>query len=233
MSAFAAFSLIFVAGFFPALIWLWLVLTEDRVHPEPRKRLVISFLVGMLCVLLVLPFQHLAYISILIPPLVLLVWAFLEELLKFASSYIFALRTRDVDEPLDEIIYLAAVALGFAAAENILFIAEPILTGNISEGLLIAHARFLGSTLIHLLCAVIIGIFLAETFFEKRLWIRILSGCVGVGVATIFHSLYNLFVLSSGAEYLVLSFLGLWLTAGIIMFYTHHSKVKYVINHTS
>lgn len=233
MHLFAQFSLIFIAGFFPALIWLWLVLSEDRVHPEPRRRLIISFLIGMLCVLLVLPFQHLIFISIVIPSLIILLWAFAEEILKFVSSYIFALRTRDVDEPLDEIIYLAAVGLGFAAAENILFIAEPILSGNIDGGLLIAHARFLGSTLVHLLAAVIIGIFLAETFFEKRLWIRFCAGCIGVGVATIFHSLYNLSVLSAGAGELVLSFLGLWLTAGIIMFYTHHSKRKYIIKHTS
>ncbi len=47
-----------ILGIVPALLWLWFWLKED-VHPEPLKMITLSFLGGMVAVVLVLPFQQL------------------------------------------------------------------------------------------------------------------------------------------------------------------------------
>src|SRR5262249_56515294 len=47
-----------------------------------------------------------------------------EELLKLMVVYFYAYRRQEFDEPLDGVIYSAAAALGFAAVENIVYLAE-------------------------------------------------------------------------------------------------------------
>ena len=58
------FILAFILGFVPALVWLWFWLTEDRDHPEPKRMIALAFFVGCLTVLLVLPFQKVAFQTI-------------------------------------------------------------------------------------------------------------------------------------------------------------------------
>jgi len=45
-------------------------------------------------------------------------WAVAEESLKFIFAYLFVLRNKAVNEPVDVVIYMITVALGFAALEN-------------------------------------------------------------------------------------------------------------------
>jgi RsiW-degrading membrane proteinase PrsW (M82 family) len=51
------FILAFSLGLLPAVFWLWFWLKEDR-HPESAKMITLSFVGGMLAVVLVLPFQQ-------------------------------------------------------------------------------------------------------------------------------------------------------------------------------
>jgi protease PrsW len=221
-------TLIFAAGFIPALLWLWLVLSEDRANPEPRKRLVISFLAGAVAVLVVLPFQEYIFDSPVSFAAMILLWALSEEIIKFAFSAVFALHTKDADEPIDEIIYLAATALGFAAFENMLFLWEPLMTGNISQGVIIAHMRFVGSTLVHLVSSIIIGTFLAETFFSSR-FKKVLMVFVGIFIATLFHASYNLLIMDTSNASVLPTFMALWVTALSVLSYAHHLKKRYII----
>ena len=46
-----------VAGVIPALLWLWFWLREDREHPEPKGLLLITFFLGVIAVLFVLPIE--------------------------------------------------------------------------------------------------------------------------------------------------------------------------------
>ena len=227
-----------VAGLIPAVIWLGLILFEDREHPEPRKRLVYSFAAGMLGVLLVLPYQLIA--KQLIDPDMLKtgifalgiqygIFAFLEETMKFALTYIFALRTRDVDEPLDEIVYLAAVALGFAALENSLFLLNPLISGEIGTAFLITNIRFVGATLVHLVSAVIIGVFMANSFYKPKRT-RLLMAFCGILVATVFHTLYNIFLKTAGTGDLFAVFLSLWVVAGYVLLWMHFFRKRYIMS---
>ena len=36
-----------IGGMLPALFWLWFWLQEDKLHPEPRSRIMLAFLGGM------------------------------------------------------------------------------------------------------------------------------------------------------------------------------------------
>src|SRR5262245_18594707 len=47
----------------------------------------------------------------------------IEELLKLLVVYLYAYRREEFDEPLDGVIFSAAAALGFAAVENVFYLA--------------------------------------------------------------------------------------------------------------
>jgi len=215
------FTLIIVAGFLPALLWLWLILKEDRVHPEPRMRLILSFLGGMMSVVAVIPLQILLVQAYSQQPFLTIGLAAIEEIAKFAFAYYFALKTFDADEPVDEIIYMVTTALGFAALENSLFLAAPILDGNYLNGLLIAHARFLGSTLVHVAGSGIIGIALARTFYKKNKTGTLLLGLI---IATALHSLYNLLIINNDKSSIALAFSGLWFICIVLIYVVNHVK---------
>ena len=118
------FMVAFILGLLPALLWLWFWLKED-IHPEPAKMITLSFLGGMLSVLLVLPFQKLVYDYIKNAYLLsFVIWAASEEIFKFLFVYFIALKRKVTDEPVDDIIYLIISALGFVTFENTLFLIE-------------------------------------------------------------------------------------------------------------
>jgi RsiW-degrading membrane proteinase PrsW (M82 family) len=75
---------------------------------------------------IVLPLEKFA-LQYLSGPQLLFSWACIEELTKFAAAFFIALRARVFDEPLDAVIYMVTVALGFSAAENTLFLMNPLI----------------------------------------------------------------------------------------------------------
>src|SRR5262249_54494487 len=141
-----AASLAFLGGLIPALFWLWFWRKEDSAHPEPKQLMLLAFLAGMLAVPLVLPFQQWVVSSFDNQPLILALWAMTEEVMKLLVAYVLILRKKAVDEPLDGLVYLITVALGFAALENALFIMNPLVAGKIIDGLVTGDLRFIGAT---------------------------------------------------------------------------------------
>lgn len=223
------FTLIFCSGFLPALLWLWLILKEDRVHPEPRMRLVLSFLGGMAGVLAVLPLQIFIVDNLNFgQPTLTIVLAATEEITKFLFCFFIALHTKDTDEPIDEVIYLAATALGFAALENSLFLTTPLISGQLGQGLAIANARFLGSTLVHVVSSGTIGIFLAGVFYKKDKFFAVLCGLV---IAVALHASYNLLIIDGNRYDIALAFSGLW-TACLVLLYVVNC-VKHMVYKTT
>ena len=79
--------------------------------------------------------------------MLLLVWAAIEELVKFSAISLVALRSVYFDEPVDALIYMITVALGFAAIENSLFLLAPLLDGDLTGSLLTGNLRYMGATL--------------------------------------------------------------------------------------
>jgi len=109
-----------------------------------------------------------------------------EEAVKLVPVFIVVLLSRQVNEPVDLIIYGSLSALGFATVENILYFT--------SYGLNIAYTRFLSSTVLHL----------AMTGFVCYCWakaryIRVRSPVFAIGfgflLAVVAHGLYDYFLL--------------------------------------
>ncbi|MDO8620632.1 MAG: PrsW family glutamic-type intramembrane protease [bacterium] len=214
-----------VGGVLPTLFWLWFWLREDRLHPEPRSLIFLSFTWGMLVVLLALPLEQWMWNITSNMTLVIIGWAILEEVLKLVASYRGALRDRANNEPIDSLIYLITTALGFAALENTLFLAGVFKTGGFVDGLDLGILRFVGATLLHVVSSGALGFFLALGFY-KRGSIKKIDAGVGLVVAIILHVLFNLFILKSEGNglYTLTVFAFVWLA--IILLLVGFEKIK-------
>lgn len=219
------FFLAFILGLIPALIWLWFWLKED-VHPEPAKMITLSFMGGMLAVLVVLPIQKVIYNYFYdFEFIAFTLWAFVEEMAKFLFVYFIALKNKVTDEPVDDIIYLIISALGFVTFENALFMIEPVSIGNVVGTILNGNLRFIGASLLHIMASATIGICMGLSFYksktEKRVYILF-----GIILATILHTAFNLFILKGPQENIFFIFGMVWLS--IIVLLLLFEKVKHV-----
>lgn len=189
-------------GILPALLWLWFWLKEDREHPEPRVRIAASFLTGMGVVFLALPLERIACSLIVNGSCSSLgenealatTLALIEELVKFLGVYIIAFHSRYFDEPVDALIYLITVALGFSAMENTLYLLNITTEQGFAMGLINGNLRFIGATLLHVASSAVLGIMIAFTFYRHRVE-RILWALVGVIIAGLLHTIFNLSII--------------------------------------
>ncbi len=213
-------------GVLPALVWLWYWTREDKLHPEPRRLLLLAFIVGGISVLLAIPLQHLAReilgASTMSAPLII-AWAGIEESLKYLVALIAILWRKAVDEPIDMLIYMLTVALGFSAVENTLFLISPIATDGLVTAVVTGNFRFFGATLLHLLSSSVVGIMLALSFYKASM-MRINYTIVGVILAIILHAVFNLFILSSTGGGVVKVFAFVWI--GIVILLLFFEKIK-------
>ena len=155
--------------------------------------------------------------------LLLLAWAAIEEVFKFLAAYVVALRMRVFDEPLDAVVYMVTVALGFSALENTLFLMGPLGSGDILRTIVTGDLRFIGATLLHTLASATIGVALALTFY-KRASVRVLAAMGGVVLAVVLHALFNFFILQGGSKATFWIFLCIWF--GIVAILLLVERVK-------
>ncbi len=220
------FSLL--GGIIPAVIWLLFWLREDSKRPEPRGMLMLSFFAGMLAVPLVIPFQK--YFEI--PgstTTTFLIWAGLEEFFKFFVAFFVAIRQEDDNEPVDGLIYMLTVALGFSAMENAIFIFNPLSIGNIAESLVTGNVRFIGASLLHTLCSAVIGIGLGLSFYKNtsaKVWSVIISLILAIAL----HTGFNLFIMKeqSGTTFATFGFV--WIAIVVLMLFFEKVKSIYPVN---
>ncbi|MBI2100342.1 MAG: PrsW family intramembrane metalloprotease [Candidatus Vogelbacteria bacterium] len=221
----------FLGGLLPAIIWLWFWLKEDRAHPEPRALVAVVFIAGGLAVVPAYWLEK-SGLEIMAPlfghqlGLTVTLWALIEESLKFLAVYIFALRGRWFDEPVDAMVYMITGALGFAAAENSLFLLSTFVThGQPVIFLLTGNLRFLGATVVHLVASSIVGGFVGLAFYsQRRRRLAYLAG--GLLTATLLHALFNYFIITAKSEGVLKIFVLLWATAIFVIFFFERVKAK-------
>ena len=214
----------FLGGLLPALIWLYVWLREDSRCPEPRGLLMIAFVAGMVAVPLVLPLQKIALLY-LAPGLPLIVaWATAEEVLKYVVAAVAVLWRRAVNEPIDLVIYMLTVALGFAAAENMLFLINPLAGGNLIDSFITGNLRFIGSTLLHVLASGTIGFALAFSYTRKRA-ARTGFAALGLILAIALHAGFYFLILGAHGEYTLTAFLAVW--SGAVVLFALFEILKY------
>lgn len=198
-------------GLLPGFAWLLFYLRED-LHPEPKRLIALAFVNGAAFAFLALGAQLISQ-DILetygIPVLgvtAFILFAIIEEALKFAAAYTAIHRRREFDEPVDAMIYMITAALGFATVENIGVVSAPagevLLLANVFQ---LVTFRFVGATLLHTLTSGIVGYYWALGIarfgkMEKQI-------IKGVLVASILHAIFNLIILRYGDILFALIFL--------------------------
>ncbi|MFH1894514.1 MAG: PrsW family intramembrane metalloprotease [Patescibacteria group bacterium] len=217
----------------PGLIWLFYFLKKD-VHPEPKRMILKIFFLGMLsalpAALIEAGFQQLepgkiffikalgydlaAFLSVLVGV------ALVEEVLKYLVVQGKILRSSELDEPMDLVLYMIVAALGFATLENIfIFFSPEIFPYTLQETFSLAVFRFISATFLHALCSGAIGFFLALSFCEiKRKKLLVPTGFT---IAILLHGLYNFSIMNLegifrfGVPLVILISLAIFITLGI------------------
>ena len=211
----------FAGGVLPALAWLWFWRREDSVHPEPRRLIALAFLAGMVAVAVVIPMEKFAASYLKTQDLWLLtaastttltfiIWSAMEEIIKYVMAKLTVLRRREDDEPIDPVIYMVTVALGFAAAENTLFLLSPLSGDSLLQTVLTGNLRFVGATLLHVLSSAVIGAAIGIAFYKSRRAKRWYT-FIGVILAILLHSTFNFLILNTPEEHLLRTFGLVWI----------------------
>jgi RsiW-degrading membrane proteinase PrsW (M82 family) len=219
----SAFAYALIGGILPALFWLWFWIQEDKLHPEPRGRILFAFWGGMVAVLLAYPLEKIVRTRFGLTFPTIIGWAVIEEILKFAAAYFTALRSKAYDEPIDAPEYLITAALGFAAIENVFFILAPLLDGNIAQGLATGNMRFIGASLLHVVTSGVLGYCIGREFYQGRL-AKYSWRAVGLLLAVSLHALFNQFILYDSGSKTLLAFSLVWIAClGILLLF---EKIK-------
>jgi len=130
--------------------------------------------------------------------------------MKYLAARFTVLRRREDDEPIDPVIYMVAVALGFAAVENTLFLLSPLSGNTLLESVLTGNLRFVGATLLHVLSSAAIGVALGLAFYKSEAAKRVYA-FFGVIIATFLHGAFNFFILNTPEEHLLRTFGFVWI----------------------
>ncbi len=207
----------FMGGILPALLWLWFWLKEDRLHPEPKRLIIWTFVIGMATVIVALPaeqgihyfLQKYGMLGVMNGLLILFLWAMAEEILKYLAAKKAALSGKEYDEPIDALIYMITAALGFAALENVIFLIAVCADYGLFYGFITGNLRFVGATLLHILSSAVVGSAIAFSFFHKENYRR--NVIWGLLFATLLHTLFNYFIIKSGEQNLFQVLLPFWL----------------------
>jgi RsiW-degrading membrane proteinase PrsW (M82 family) len=184
-----------------ALLWLIYFDFMDSLHKEPRVLLAAAFALGAGAALLGLgvyaalerlgvpaipgpaPKEILLYCLLVIGPV--------EEGCKFAVARAIVFRWRAFNEPIDGLVYAAALAIGFATFENLLYLVHlPYL--DTSEQL----ARAATSPLTHSLFSAIWGFGVAHAAFDATSrWGRWRWQLGALVVSALLHGFYDALLL--------------------------------------
>jgi RsiW-degrading membrane proteinase PrsW (M82 family) len=201
-----------------ALFWLQYFDLKDAIAPEPRTRLVMAFVLGIAAGLMAFGVYGVAPLLGLPTdpgdtPREAALYCFgvvgpLEEGMKFLVARVVVFRWKHFDEPVDGIVYGCAVALGFAALENFVFIPTLPLVEQL--------ARAVASPLTHSLWAAIWGIGCSRALLGRRgpaYRIAWQTGTLALSMAL--HGLYDYVIVAHGAT-LVASAIALVVWAYVI-----------------
>jgi RsiW-degrading membrane proteinase PrsW (M82 family) len=221
-----------LGGVLPALFWLWFWLKEDKRQPEPKSRIALSFICGMLAVWPAIEIER--FLCGVINPgmctgavmpsfLLITLWASTEEILKYIFTFFSSFwKNKHNDEPLDPIIYLITAALGFSALENTFFLFNVIDINTITQSIVVGNSRFLGATLLHTASSAAIGVMMGLSYYKKPKT-KIFFLFTGILISIALHTVFNLLIINLKKD-LFFIFAGVWIL--IILLIVIIEKIK-------
>ncbi len=189
----------------PSLVWMFYYLQKDS-HPEPKRFIFYVFVAGAISALLAYffqvrmysflhPFDLVARTAPLLALLILIlkeffVVAFSEEFFKYLAVFAVIMRSPELDDPVDIVIYMITAALGFAAMENFFLLYSLGPDFIVEQMAIISLLRFAGATFLHALASGVLGLFLVYAYHKSN---RLLV-FLGFLIATAIHGTYNMLV---------------------------------------
>jgi RsiW-degrading membrane proteinase PrsW (M82 family) len=200
----------------PAFLWL------DRFEPEPRGVLFFAFGWGA-CVATVISLVFNTTADVILTRAGAGGWTavvsapIVEETTKgLAVLLIFLVRRKDFDGVVDGIVLAGMSAAGFAATENILYLAGANFSTGTSGLLTIFVLRGLILPFTHPMFTACTGAGIGIAAITSKKWLKIVAPIVGLLCAMLLHALWN-FSASTGLVILVFPFVEIPLfIAGVI-----------------
>lgn len=184
----------------PAAAVIWYIYGRDKYEKEPLRLLVLSFFLGVVSIFpaifgsmlgeqfgfnisdnIFITFAH-AFIAV----------ALSEEFAKFLFLRYVMFNRKEFNEPFDGIIYAVMVGMGFAAFENIMYVAE--------GGYHTAVLRAFTAVPAHAAFGVIMGYFVGLAKFNPQNRQRLLL--TGLFWAVVAHGAYDFFLMQQNYELL-------------------------------
>jgi RsiW-degrading membrane proteinase PrsW (M82 family) len=210
------YPLYFLFAILPSFLWLNFYLREDQ-RPEPKLMVLKVFLFGMAIAFLALSIEIVLISGIESIKLsekivslikIFFVTALVEEFLKFLVVREAVFESKELDEPVDCMIYMIIAGLGFAATENMLLL-FPLKSEIFGKLFQISFLRFVSATFLHALSSAVVGFFIGLSFFRKEKRLKLIS--LGLLIAICLHGFYNFFIIEFGERF------GLSLSAILIL----------------
>lgn len=204
----------------PGLVIILYFYLKDIHEPEPLSQLAISFVYGILSMLIATGIIYLISINIHFDPesftdmafKAFLVVGLIEEGSKFLLIRGILYRNNNFNEPFDGIIYSVMVGMGFALTENVIY----VINGDGGTAIL----RMFSAVPAHALFAVLMGFFLGEAKLEHKH--TALYSFAAIALAVLAHGIYDFFLFISFVP-------GLWIGAAvslIIGYLLSHRAIK-------
>ena len=133
---------------------------------------------------------------------------FIEEPLKFLILYLFILKRKEFDEPMDGIVYATCISLGFATTENFHYVYYVFEDESLSTAII----RSLTAIPLHASCGIIMGFYFGLHVFKKIPNYLYYSLLIPIAI----HSAYNFFLIT-------MPILGI-----LVLLYSCHLSLKYL-----
>lgn len=236
---FKIYGLPFVLGMIPLVVWMVFFLLRDLKRPEPKKVLLLCFLLGVVATGVTIGANQLleSFSKVNFSHLyniiknhdnfnAFLIAAAIEELAKFSLIYFMLRKSRHLDEAIDPMIYMIICAIGFSSVENYLSVFGQV--NNIIIPLQTLTARFLGANLLHIICSGAIGFFWSWQIKSRKKYLI----PVGLVLAILFHAMFNTLIFTYGAFAVALLFIGVFAGASVLLWLFDtiedlHVKIKH------
>lgn len=201
METFIALAVIFILSVGPMLLYALLLWWMDRYEKEPLGLILASFLWGAIPAII---FSLIAQLILDVPISALgpgvgyelvgssVIAPVTEEIFKGIALFILLWRfRREIDTPLDGILYGGLVGFGFATAENFFYFLSAYDTGGLGEVLTLTFFRAILFGLNHALFTACTGLGIALARTAPRREVRAIAPVAGLLAAMTLHGIHN------------------------------------------
>lgn len=182
------------AALLPALLLIYYIFRKDKLKPEPKGQLIKGFFLGVgAAILVILALGPIGAVSLdethtSVIGAVFNAFCFAaipEEACKFLMLWLLVRSNKYFDEHIDGIVYAVCIGMGFAGAENFLYLID-----NYESWVSVGIIRGLISVPGHFFFAVVMGYYLSLAQFGDKAHRRT-NLCMAIGVPILIHGVFD------------------------------------------